>query len=149
MWPDPCLELWTGETKAIAPGLTLVRTGGHFDGGTIMHWAQGRDGRGALLSGDLLQVVADRKHLGFMRSYPNFIPLGASAVPTIAERVMPFKYDAIYGAFWNAVIPEEAEHAMEVSVARHIEWLKREAPELKSLRLDGLRQTPAARIFLS
>ena len=128
MWPDPCLELWTGETKQIAPGLTLLRTGGHFDGGTIMHWAQGCDGRGALLSGDLLQVVADRKHLGFMRSYPNFIPLGASAVRTIAERVMPFEYDAIYGAFWNAVIPENAEHAMEVSVARHIEWLEREAP---------------------
>jgi hypothetical protein len=128
MWPDPCLEIWTGETKPIAPGLTLLRTGGHFDGGTIMHWAQGCDGRGALLSGDLLQVVADRKHLGFMRSYPNFIPLGASAVRTIAERVMPFKYDAIYGAFWNAVIPENASHAMEVSVARHIEWLEREAP---------------------
>jgi hypothetical protein len=128
MRPDSSLELWTGETKEIAPGLTLVRTGGHFDGGTIMHWAQGCDGRGTLLSGDVLQVVADRKHLGFMRSYPNFIPLGATAVQTIAERVKPFEYDAIYGAFWNAVIPENAKHAMEVSVARHIEWLEREIP---------------------
>jgi glyoxylase-like metal-dependent hydrolase (beta-lactamase superfamily II) len=128
MRPDPSLELWTGETKEIAPGLTLVRTSGHFDGGTIMHWAQGCDGRGTLLSGDVLQVVADRKHLGFMRSYPNFIPLGATAVQTIAERVKPFEYDAIYGAFWNAVIPENAKHAMEVSVARHIEWLEREIP---------------------
>jgi hypothetical protein len=128
MYPDPCLELWTGETKEIAPGLTLVRTGGHYDGGTIMHWAQGCEGRGALLSGDLLQVVADRKHLGFMRSYPNYIPLGATAVQTIAERVMPFEYDAIYGAFWNAVIPRQAKHAMKVSAARHIEWLEREIP---------------------
>jgi hypothetical protein len=81
-----------------------------------------------VLSGDVLQVVADRKHLGFMRSYPNFIPLGASAVRTIAERVKRFEYEAIYGAFWNAVIPENAKHAMEVSVARHIEWLEREIP---------------------
>jgi hypothetical protein len=125
MRPDPCLELWTGETRAIAPGLTLLRTGGHFDGGTIMHWAGGCEGRGALLSGDLLQVVLDRKHLGFMRSYPNYIPLGAAAVRTIAERVMPFEYDAIYGAFWNRVIPKDAKRAMQVSVARHIEWLER------------------------
>ena len=125
MRPDSCLELWIGETKEITPGLTLLRTGGHYDGGTIMHWAQGCSGRGALLSGDLLQVVADRKHLGFMYSYPNFIPLGAAAVQTIADRVMPFNYDAIYGAFWNAVIAQDGKRAMQVSVARHIAWLGR------------------------
>jgi hypothetical protein len=48
--------------------MTLIRTGGHYEGGTVMHWAQGAGGRGAILSGDLLQVVADRKFLGFMRS---------------------------------------------------------------------------------
>jgi hypothetical protein len=63
-----------------------------------------------------------------MRSYPNYIPLGASAVRTIAERVEPFEYDAIYGAFWNAVIEKDAKRAMEVSVARHVEWLAREIP---------------------
>jgi hypothetical protein len=126
MQPDPCLELWSGATKEIAPGLTLLRVGGHFDGGTVMHWAQGCDGRGALLSGDILQVVADRKHLGFMRSYPNFIPHGASAVRTIAARVMPFECDAIYGAFWNAVIPHGAKQAMATSVDRHIAWLGRD-----------------------
>jgi hypothetical protein len=39
---------------------------------------------------------------------------------------MPFHYDAIYGAFWNAVIPQDARQAMQVSVARHIEWLGRD-----------------------
>jgi hypothetical protein len=38
---------------------------------------------------------------------------------------MPFEYDAIYGAFWNRVIPKDARRAMEISVARHIEWLER------------------------
>jgi hypothetical protein len=128
MRPDPCIELWSGETKAIAPGLTLIRSGGHYDGGTVLHSAGGADGRGALLSGDLLQLVADRQHLGFMRSYPNFIPLGATAVQSVANRIMPFEYDAIYGAFWDRVIPGAAKRAMEVSVARHIAWLQREAP---------------------
>jgi hypothetical protein len=61
------------------------------------------------------------------------ITLECTATPrqlneALAERVMPYEYDAIYGAFWNAVIPENANHAMEVSFARHIEWLEREAP---------------------
>lgn len=123
---DDRLHLWSGDTKEIAPGLTLLRIGGHYDGGTILHWAEGAGGRGALLSGDLLQVVADRKHLGFMRSYPNFIPLGAAAVRKIASRVAPFRYDAIYGAFWNAVITQDAERAMAVSVERHVEWVERD-----------------------
>src|SRR3984885_2893886 len=128
MWPDPCLELWTDETKQIAPGLTLLRTGGHFDGGTIMHWAQGCDGRGALLSGDILQVVADRAHLGFMRSYPNFIPLGAAAVRSVAARVEGWPCDAIYGAFWNGAIPRDGMQALARSVERHVAWLERPAP---------------------
>jgi glyoxylase-like metal-dependent hydrolase (beta-lactamase superfamily II) len=85
----PCLELWRGETKEISPGLTLIRTGGHFPGGTVMHWAQGAGEKGALLSGDLLQVTADRKFVSFMWSYPNFIPLGSKAVAAIAVRLKP------------------------------------------------------------
>lgn len=128
MRADPCIRFWEGETLEIAPGFTLVRSGGHFEGGTVAHWAAGAGGRGALLSGDLLQVVADRKHLGFMRSYPNFIPLGAQAVTQVAARVAPFAYDAIYGAFWNGLIASQAQDAMARSVARHIAWLDRPAP---------------------
>lgn len=128
MRKDDHLMLWSGDTKEIADGMTLVRLGSHYDGGTIMHWAQGAGGRGALLSGDILQVVADRKHLGFMRSYPNFIPHGAAAVRKIADRVKPYRYDAIYGAFWNAVIPANGKQAMTTSVARHLDWLQRDIP---------------------
>jgi hypothetical protein len=127
MRPDSCLELWSGDTKEIAPGLTLVRAGGHFEGGTVMHWAAGCEGRGALLSGDILQVVLDRKHLGFMRSYPNLIPLGAAAVTGIVARLMPYRFDAIYGAFWDRVIPREGKRALQDSAARHIEWIERTA----------------------
>jgi hypothetical protein len=127
MRPDPCLKLWEGDTNEIAPGMTLIRTGGHFDGGTVMHWAQGAGGRGALLSGDLLQVVPDRKHVGFMYSYPNFIPLGAAAVRAIANHVEPWAYDAVYGAFWDRVIPVGGKRAVDVSVTRHLALLERNA----------------------
>jgi hypothetical protein len=127
MRSDPCIQLWDGESKEIASGMTLIRTGGHYEGGAVMHWAQGAGGKGAILSGDLLQVVADRKFLGFMRSYPNFIPLGEKAVRAIAATVAPYQYDAIYGAFWDRVIPQHAGMAMDKSVERHIEWLQRDA----------------------
>jgi glyoxylase-like metal-dependent hydrolase (beta-lactamase superfamily II) len=122
-----CLELWHGETKEISPGLTLIRTGGHFEGGTVMHWAQGAEGKGALLSGDLLQVCADRKFVSFMWSYPNYIPLGVNAVKAIATRIQPWSYDVIYGAFWDRVIPADGKRITEASVARHIDILQREA----------------------
>ena len=32
---DPAVQFWEGDTKPIGPGLTLVRLGGHFDGGTV------------------------------------------------------------------------------------------------------------------
>src|SRR5476649_2698693 len=51
------------------------------------------------LSGDLLQVVADRKHLGFMRYYPNFIQLGGVGVSSIAQRVNSFAYFAFFFFF--------------------------------------------------
>ena len=34
MRADPAVQVWEGDTKPIGPGLTLVRLGGHFDGGT-------------------------------------------------------------------------------------------------------------------
>jgi hypothetical protein len=127
MRADPSIQLWDGGTREILPGMTLIRTGGHFEGGTVMHWAEGAGGRGAILSGDLLQVVADRKSLGFMRSYPNYIPLGEKAVRAVAATVAPFRYDAIYGAFWDRVITSGAAKAMADSVTRHIRWLNSDA----------------------
>ncbi len=70
MRPDPAIKFWDGDTLSLADGVTLIRCGGHFAGGTVLHWAQGGEGRGALLSGDIVQVIPDRKFVSFMRSYP-------------------------------------------------------------------------------
>jgi glyoxylase-like metal-dependent hydrolase (beta-lactamase superfamily II) len=129
MRPDPAISSWSGDAREVLPGLTLIRCGGHFAGGTVLHWEEGAGGRGALFSGDILQVVADRRHLGFMRSYPNFIPLGATAVRRIRERLAPYRFDAIYGAFWNAVIPDNATTQLDASIERHIAWLSDDRDE--------------------
>jgi glyoxylase-like metal-dependent hydrolase (beta-lactamase superfamily II) len=117
--PGEAIEFWKGTRKELAPGITLIHCGGHFPGGTALHWAAGAEGRGALLSGDILQVGPDGM-VSFMYSYPNLIPLPAKAVQTIAERVRPFSYDRIYGAWWDRVIETNAQTVVAESVARYV-----------------------------
>ncbi|MDO9060311.1 MAG: MBL fold metallo-hydrolase, partial [Bradyrhizobium sp.] len=85
MRPDPAVRHWNGETMEIADGVTLLRLGGHFAGGTVLHWAAGAGGRGAVLSGDIVQVAADLNRVSFLWSYPNMMPLSGTTVRRIAD----------------------------------------------------------------
>ena len=123
MRPDPALRFWSGARHDLLPGLTLIHAPGHFDGAAMLHWAQGADGAGALLAGDIVQVAADRRTAGFMRSYPNWIPLGPAAVRRIAGAVAPFAFERVYGAWWDRAIPADGKAAVERSVARTLRWL--------------------------
>jgi hypothetical protein len=120
MRPDPAVRLWEGDTLALLPDITLIRAGGHFPGGTVLHWANGAEGRGVVCSGDILTVTTDRKFLSFMRSYPNLIPLGPPQIAGIAQAMEPFRYDRIYGHYFDRVIPQDAKEVMRVSVARYL-----------------------------
>jgi len=120
MRPDPAVIFWEGERLSLGEDATLLRCGGHFAGGTVLHWAGGCGGRGVLLTGDILQVVFDRRYLSFMYSYPNLIPLPASAVRKIAQSIEPFAYEQIYGAWWDRNIPRGAKAAVARSVERYL-----------------------------
>jgi hypothetical protein len=121
MRTDPAVVFWEGETRLLAEGLTLVRCGGHFEGGTVLHWAAGAGGKGAFLTGDILQVAADRKHVSFMYSYPNYIPLPAPAVEQVVRAVGPYTYDRVYGAFWDTVIERDGREAVARSAERYLQ----------------------------
>jgi len=125
MRPDKTIIFWEEQTRTLAEGLTLIRCGGHFDGGTVLHWAGGAGGRGALLSGDIIQVVSDRKHVSFMESYPNYIPLPASAIERIIKSVEPFEYDRVYGAFWDMVIERGGKAVVQRSAQRYLRAIRR------------------------
>ena len=120
MRPDKAIVFWEGDTRTLAGGLTLVRCGGHFEGGTVLHLEGGAKGRGALLSGDIIQVVPDRKHVSFMWSYPNDVPLPASAIERIVKAVEPFEYDRVYGAFWDMVIGRDGKTVVKRSAERYL-----------------------------
>jgi hypothetical protein len=127
--PDRVIEFWSGDTHALGPGLTLVRCGGHFAGGTVLHWAGGASGRGALLVGDILQVTMDRRLVSFMRSYPNMWPLSRAAVERIVRAVEPFAFDRIYGAWWDRHVDADARAAVLRSRDIYIDALERADPE--------------------
>ena len=117
---DPAVELWDGETKTLWDGVTLVRCGGHFEGGTVLHWAGGAGGKGVVCAGDILTVATDRKWLSFMRSYPNFIPLDARTVERIGKAMAPFQFDRLYGHYFDRVIETGAKAVLNRSVERYI-----------------------------
>ncbi len=104
------------------PGVTLLRCGGHFDGSAILHWSSGAGGRGALLTGDTIQVVLDRRYVSFMRSYPNLIPMGPEAISTILARIEPLDFDRVYGGWWGRNILEGAPAAVTASARRYAWW---------------------------
>jgi glyoxylase-like metal-dependent hydrolase (beta-lactamase superfamily II) len=124
-YPGPSLQLWEGESREILPGVTLINTGGHFEGSTALHWSGGQQGRGVLLVGDSLTVVMDRRYLSFMYSYPNLIPLPADAVRRIANSVRPFAFERIYGAWDGRTVNSAGKDAVERSAQRYIRFLER------------------------
>jgi glyoxylase-like metal-dependent hydrolase (beta-lactamase superfamily II) len=120
MRPDPAIHFWVGETLSLFGGLSLVRCGGHFAGGTVCHWPAGAEGRGALLTGDIIQVAPDTRWVSFMYSYPNFVPLSPSKVRHITAAVESLPYDRIYGAWWERVVTHNAKAVVEKSAQRYI-----------------------------
>jgi hypothetical protein len=121
-WPDPAIREWSG-TLEVLPGLTLLQCGGHFEGSAVLHWRDGADGRGALLVGDTMTVVPDVRHVSFMRSYPNLIPLPAHQVDRIVEAVRPYPFDRVYGGWWDRVMPDGGIRAVERSARRYRHWI--------------------------
>jgi glyoxylase-like metal-dependent hydrolase (beta-lactamase superfamily II) len=120
---SPSIHFWEGQRAEILPGLTLLNTGGHFEGSTVLHWPMGAGGRGVLLSGDSIAVVMDRRYVSFMYSYPNLIPLSAEAVRRIVETVRPYRYECVYGAFNGQTVGKAGADAVARSAERYLRHL--------------------------
>ena len=125
--PHASIEHWEGDVRELPGGLTLLRLGGHFPGAAVLHWRGGADGRGALLSGDVVMAVPDR-NVSFMWSYPNLVPLPGAEVERIGAALEPWAFERIYGAWWDRVVPAGAKDAVRRSVARYTAALRGELP---------------------
>lgn len=118
--PHRTIEHWTGESHDLGQGLTLLRLGGHFAGGAVLHWPDGAGGQGVLLSGDIVTVVPDTRYMSFMYSYPNLIPLPARKVREIPDKLEPYAFERVYSAWWDRVCKRDAKARLAASVERYI-----------------------------
>jgi hypothetical protein len=131
MWvqrQDQAIVEWSG-TREVLPGVTLIQTGGHFEGSAVLHWTAGAEGRGVLLVGDTITVVPDVRAVSFMRSYPNLIPLPAHEIRRIVAAVRPYPFERIYGGWWDRVTVSDGKGAVERSARRYLKWIGAE-PDL-------------------
>lgn len=124
MRPDKNIRFWDGEVQELPGGLRLVRCGGHFEGATVLHWPGGASGKGALLTGDTIQVVPDRNWVSFMYSYPNLVPLNERAVQRIFRAVVGLTFDRIYGAFSGLTVQDGGKQAMIRSAGRYLKSIR-------------------------
>jgi len=120
--PDPAVVFWEGDSRSIGGGLTLVNAGVHFAGGQVLHWADGENGAGALLSGDIVQVVPDRRWVSFMYSYPNLIPERPRTIRRALALLEPYPFQAVYGAWWRRVVRAEGAAAITRSAERYLSF---------------------------
>jgi glyoxylase-like metal-dependent hydrolase (beta-lactamase superfamily II) len=127
MRPDPAIRFWDGDEFKLADGATLLRLGGHFAGAAVLHWRDGAKGRGALFSGDTVQVAPHPQRVSFLWSYPNMMPLPAATIRGIAAQLEPWPFERIYGAFAGRQVTENGSAVVQRSAARYIELLDGQA----------------------
>lgn len=118
---DPVVTAWEEEVEVL-PGVRLVRIGGHFPGSAVAHFV-GADGRGVLLSGDTVACTPDERWVSFMRSFPNKIPLSATVVAKVAERVLRLDFDRLYDNFGGRVNSDAAAWVRR-SADRYMAWVR-------------------------
>jgi hypothetical protein len=127
MHPDGAIRFWEGDMADPMPGsgIALLRLGGHFPGAAAALWSAGAGGSGALLCGDIPQVVQDRRWVSFMYSYPNLIPLSAAEVRRIGATLGRHRFDRIYGGWADKVVESDAHGVIRRSVERYVARVSR------------------------
>ncbi len=116
---DPAIRTWTDPFE-IVPGITARQVGGHFPGQTIVHWP-GSDGAGVLLVGDACSVRPDG-NVGFLRSYPNIIPMSPRGVAQIVAGFDTFEYERLYDNFASP-LGSGAAGIVAFSADRYVDWI--------------------------
>jgi glyoxylase-like metal-dependent hydrolase (beta-lactamase superfamily II) len=127
MRPSERITFWSGDALSLTSETLLLRLGGHFPGSTVLHWKSGANGRGCLLTGDTISVAADRRWVSFMFSYPNMIPLPASAVSRIRDAITTYDFERLYGGWFESIVVEDAKNAVIRSADRYLQALVSEA----------------------
>jgi hypothetical protein len=120
MRPSSHIRFWQGDELRLSDDVALLRCGGHFAGSTALHWQHGPRPGGALFPGDALQVVADRRHVSFMYSYPNLVPMKPADVVRMRQVMEGRAFDDVFGYTWGRNILGAGRAAVDESFDRYL-----------------------------
>ena len=124
MRDHPNITFWSGDQHSLSDTVTLIRVGGHFPGSTALHWSEDPTKNGALFPGDALQVAVDRRHVSFMYSYPNMLPMQTSDVVAMRERIKDLSFDNVFGYTWYRNIIGGGRKAVDESFDRYLKQVR-------------------------
>jgi len=119
--PSPHIRFWQGDENRLSDSVTLLRCGGHFPGSTALHWRDGPRAGGALFPGDALQVVQDRRHVSFMLSYPNLVPMKPADVRHMRRLLEGYAFEDVFGYTWGRNIIGGGRAAVDRSFERYLQ----------------------------
>ena len=72
------------------------------------------------LTGDIFHVNPDRRTVGMMYSFPNYVPVSSATVRRVLPAIESFEFLRIYGQWWDAVIAEGGKDYIRRSAERYI-----------------------------
>jgi len=120
MRSSPAIQFWQGETLPLNEEVDIVRLGGHFAGGSVLHW---KANGGVVLAGDIIQVAPGKDAVSFMWSYPNMLPLSAVTVSEMLRRCAALAFSRLYGAFEGQDVTQQAKEVVMRSGACYLRCL--------------------------
>jgi len=98
-WTTAFQTAWPfDETFELAPGLTLIHTGGHFAGHTILHWAD----RKLLFAGDMVKFHSENGLLTSISTHKGFnrkIPMSHAEIRRYAAAIETLEFDMVFTSF--------------------------------------------------
>ena len=114
------IVFWEGNSLELWENAKLINTGGHFPGATILHLFEPEKNTYSLFAGDIINVESDVKTVSFMYSFPNHIPLPASDIKIIKERMEGIPFERIFGAWYKRNIWENGRAIFDASIERYL-----------------------------
>lgn len=121
MRDSEAIQFWQGDLLPLNDEVDIVRLGGHFAGGCVLHW---KANGGVLLAGDIIQVTPGKDAVSFMWSYPNMLPLPAATVGDLLHRCEALDFSRLYGAFEGQDVAQAAKDVVMRSGARYLRCLE-------------------------
>ena len=128
-------KLITETTEEILPGITAIKTGGHFAGSLVLHVDAGKTGDNIsrLFIADSFVTVpsalyhkdrpAGTTSYSFMWSIPNMIPLSPKVMLGMWKAIERFDWQATHGAFVGHEVVDEKGNSVggkEVGVKQRV-----------------------------